>query len=128
MTHRAVVSESDVAPHHLTHHVLQARAITATGDVPSQRVAEASTKWSKRCDISRVTSEVRQIEEIKAVPETMSDNDFANYFVSHGFPDNIKRSRARMSLEMTLFKPMNRGAIISLALDVSAPGSNAPLK
>ncbi len=92
MTHRAVVSESDVAPHHSTHHVLRARAIIATGDVPSQRVVEASTKWSKRCDISRVTSEVRQIDE------------------------------------MTLFKPMNRGAIISLALDVSAPRSNARLQ
>lgn len=58
----------------------------------------------------------------------MSDNDFANYFVPHGFPDDIKWSRARMSLEVALFKPMNRGAIISLAPDVSAPRSDTPLQ
>jgi len=116
-----------MTPHHFPHHVLQAGAIVATGDVPSQREPEASTKRSKRCDISRVTSVVQQIEKFETVPEAMSDNDFASYFSPHDFPDNMKWSRARMATEVIALKTMNGGAIVRLALDVSAPRSDAPI-
>lgn len=120
MTHRAVIPEPDMTPHHLPHHVLQAGAVVATPDVATQWESEASTKWSKGCDVSRVTGGVGELEKFKTVPEAMSDNDFAGYLGPHGFLDNLKSSRTRVSREVSELQAMDGGAIVALVLGIDA--------
>lgn len=120
MTHRAVKPELDMAPHHFQDHFLQGGAVLATPDVATQWESETSTKWSKGCDVSRVTSRVGELEKFKTVPEAMSDNDFAGYLDPHGFLDSLKSSRTRVSREVTVLQAMDVGAIVALVLGIDA--------
>lgn len=64
---------------------------------------------------------MRQLEKIKTVPEAMSNNDLASYFVPHDFLDNVKWSRARMSRDMSELQSVDGGAKVGLVLGISAP-------